>query len=119
MQRDNRLFDDLARVASGAFSSFSALREEAEARVHEQIERVLQRMDVVPRDEFEAVRAMAVKAREENEALAARLGALEEQLAKPAKTTRTATAGTKKSATKAAAGKGRTKATRRRIPPSK
>ncbi|MDP6351515.1 MAG: accessory factor UbiK family protein [Alphaproteobacteria bacterium] len=77
MERDNRLFDDLARVANGALSSFSALKDEAEARLRDQMERILERMDLVRRDEFEAVQAMAVRAREENAALSARLDALE------------------------------------------
>ncbi len=85
IERDNRLLDDLARVAGGALSSFSALREEAEARVREQLERILERMELVNRDEFEAVRQMAVKAREENAALAERVAALEAQIGAPLK----------------------------------
>ena len=81
MQTDNRILDDLARVAAGAFSAMSGLREEVEARMREQFERVLARMNVVSREEFEVVEAMAAKAREEQEALQARLDALEAQLA--------------------------------------
>jgi BMFP domain-containing protein YqiC len=77
MEKEGRLFDDLARVAGGAMSSLTALREEIEARLRDQFERMLANMELVRRDEFEAVRAMAEKAREENEALAARLAALE------------------------------------------
>jgi BMFP domain-containing protein YqiC len=77
MQSQNRLLDDLARVASGALGVAAGMREEVEARLREQFERVLSRMDMVTREEFEAVRAMAVKAREEQEALVARLAALE------------------------------------------
>ncbi len=77
MQKEDRLFDDLARVAGGAWSTAGALGEEFKARMREQLETVLERMDVVRRDEFDAVRAMAVKAREENEALRARIEALE------------------------------------------
>jgi BMFP domain-containing protein YqiC len=88
MEKEGRLFDDLARVAGGAMSSMTALREEIEARLRDQFERMLANMDLVRRDEFEAVRAMAEKAREENEALAARLAALEGRLAeRPAKRT--------------------------------
>ncbi len=79
---DNRLFDDLARVASGALSAFSGVREEAEARLREQFERILGHMDLVTRDEFEAVQAVAVRAREAQEALEARLQAIEAQLAR-------------------------------------
>ena len=77
MQKEGRLFDDLARAAGGAFSAAGALRDEAEARIREALERTLERMDVVRRDEFEAVCAMAAKAREENEALRERVAALE------------------------------------------
>ena len=77
---DNRLFDDLARVATGALSAISGVREEAEARLREQFERILARMDLVTRDEFEAVQAVAVRAREAQEALERRVQKLEEQL---------------------------------------
>lgn len=77
MQKEGHLFDDLARVAGGAMSSFATFRDEAEARLRTQFERILASMDLVRRDEFEAVQAMAVKARKENEALAKRVAALE------------------------------------------
>lgn len=80
MQTENRLFDDLARVAGGAFSTLTSLREEVEARVRERVERLLADMDLVPREEFEAVKAMAQKARLEQEAMAHRLAALEQRL---------------------------------------
>jgi BMFP domain-containing protein YqiC len=84
MQVDNKLLDDLARVASGALGAFSTLREEAEAQMRQQFERILSRMDMVSREEFDAVKAMAVKAREEQEILATRLAALEAKAAPPA-----------------------------------
>ena len=77
MQTQNRLLDDLARVASGAIGVAAGMRAEVEARLREQFERVLAQMDLVTREEFDAVKAMAVKAREEQEALAARLAKLE------------------------------------------
>jgi hypothetical protein len=89
MQKDSRLFDDLARVAGGAMSSFGALRDEAEARLRDQLERILDRMDLVRRDEFDAVREMAIKAREENARTAARLDKLEGKT-KPAAKRKTA-----------------------------
>lgn len=92
MEKDRGLFDDLSRMASGAMSSMSALRDEIEARLRDQFERMLANMDLVRRDEFEAVRAMAEKARAENEALAARVAALERR---PAKRTRKAPAARK------------------------
>jgi BMFP domain-containing protein YqiC len=87
MQTDNRLLDDLSRVATGAFAALSGVREEVEVRLREQFEKVLARMDVVPREEFDAVRAMAVEARAEQERLAARLAAVEALLAEAAKPT--------------------------------
>lgn len=77
MQTDNRLFDDFAKVMGGAVGAFSGLRNEFEQWVKGQVEGLLGRMDLVTREEFEAVRAMAEKARGENEALAARIAALE------------------------------------------
>lgn len=77
MRTDNRLIDDLTRVASGAFSALSGVREDVEARMREQFEKILSRLDLVTREEFEIVRAMASQARVEQEALAARLALLE------------------------------------------
>jgi BMFP domain-containing protein YqiC len=86
MQSQNRFFDDLARVANGAVGALSGVRADVEARFRDQLERVLAGMDVVSREEFEAVKAMAAKAREEQEALLARVAVLESQLAEKAKT---------------------------------
>ena len=95
MQVDNRLLDDLSRVATGAFAALTGVREEVELRLREQFEKVLARMDVVTREEFDAVQAMAARARAEQEKLEARLAALESRLggtaaaaAVPAKTVR-------------------------------
>lgn len=85
MQTSNRLFDDLARVASGAFNTLSGLREEVETRVRERMERMAADLDLVTREEFDAVRAMAVKAREAQEELEARVARLEAALAKQGK----------------------------------
>ncbi len=81
MQSQNRFFDDLARVAAGAMDTLAGVRSEVESRVREQLERVLAGMDVVSRDEFEAVKAMAAKARSEQEDLAKRVAELESRLA--------------------------------------
>lgn len=80
MQTQNRFFDDMARVAAGALSGFAGLRQEIEARVREQIERILRDMDLVTREEFEAVKAVASTARAEQERLAARVARLEKEL---------------------------------------
>jgi len=82
MQTRNRLFDDAARLAGGAVGTLAGIRREVEALVRQQMERVLSSLDLVTRDEFEAARAMAVKARTEQEALAARVAALEKAVAK-------------------------------------
>ena len=81
MQTQNRFFDDLARVAAGAMGTLSGMKSEVESRVREQFERVLAGMDLVSRDEFEAVKAMAAKARSEQEDLANRVAELESKLA--------------------------------------
>ena len=81
MQGENRLFDDLARVASGALGTITGMRGEIETRFHEQMERVLARMNLVRREEFDAVQAMAAKARMGQEMLEARVAALEAKLA--------------------------------------
>jgi len=80
MRDDGKILDDLARVAGGALGALSGLREEAEQRFRRLFEEILGRMDLVRREEFEAVRAVAVKAREEQERLAERLAALEDRL---------------------------------------
>ena len=80
MQTRNPLLDDLARVAVGALGVASGMRAEVEARLRDRFESVLSGMDLVTREEFEAVKAMAVKAREEQEDLAERLSALQARL---------------------------------------
>ncbi len=81
MQSQNRFFDDVARVASGAVGALSGVRGEIEARFRDQLERLLAGMDLVSREEFEAVKAMAAKAREAEELLRQRVEALEARLA--------------------------------------
>lgn len=81
MQTQNRLLDDLARLASGAMGVANEMRGEVESRMRRQFERLLDQMDLVTREEFDAVKAMAAKAREEQEILAERLAALEVRLA--------------------------------------
>ena len=81
MQTSNRFFDDIAKMASGALHTLGGLREEIETRVRERVERWAADMDLVTREEFDAVSAMAAKAREEQERLAARLANLEAELA--------------------------------------
>jgi BMFP domain-containing protein YqiC len=76
-QTTNRIFDDFAKLMTDAAGAAQGLKREVETVVRAQGERVLSEYDVVRRDEFEAVKAMAAKAREENELLQARVVALE------------------------------------------
>jgi BMFP domain-containing protein YqiC len=73
----SRILDDIARLATDAAGAAQGVRREVETVVKTQIERLLRDLDVVTREEFEAVREMALLAREENDKLAARLAALE------------------------------------------
>ena len=81
MQTSNRFFDDLAKVANSAVSTLAGVKGEIEAMVSQRLERFLADMDVVPRDEFEAIKAVAVKARAEQEKLEKRMARLEARLA--------------------------------------
>jgi BMFP domain-containing protein YqiC len=80
-QTTSRFFDDIARLVTDAAGAAQGLRREVDTLVRAQMDRLMQTMDVVKREEFEAVRDMAAKAREENDRLAARLAALEQRLA--------------------------------------
>jgi BMFP domain-containing protein YqiC len=73
----NRVLDDFARLVTDATGVAQGMRREAETAVKSQLERLLATMDVVSREEFEAVKQMAVMAREENEKLSHRVSALE------------------------------------------
>jgi BMFP domain-containing protein YqiC len=77
MQSDNPFLDGLAKLFTDAAGAAQGARSEFESLVKHHLEKLIADMDFVPRDEFEAVKAMAAKAREENQQLAARLEALE------------------------------------------
>ena len=79
-QTSGRFFDDLARLMTGAAGAADGARREFETLMRAQGERVVGSMDLVQREEFEVVKAMAQRAREENDALKARIDALEAQL---------------------------------------
>jgi len=81
MQTDNRFLDDLAKVASGALGSVSGVKHEVEVRIQQQLEKLLARMNLVPREEFDAMKAVAQAAREAQIKLEARVVALEARLA--------------------------------------
>jgi BMFP domain-containing protein YqiC len=83
MQTRNRIFDDAAKLAGGAIGTLEGVRREIEGLVRQQVERILSRFDLVTRDEFDAVKEMAARARAEQEELAQRLETLEALQAKP------------------------------------
>ena len=80
-QTSNRIFDEMARLMNDAAGVATGVRREFDTLMRTQAERILNDLDVVRRDEFEAVKEMARLAREENEALKARIEALEAKLA--------------------------------------
>ncbi|ESY68978.1 accessory factor UbiK family protein [Mesorhizobium sp. M0051] len=77
----NRILDEFAKLMTDAAGAAQGVRREVETAFKGQAERILNTMDVVQREEFEAVREMAAKAREENTRLSARIEALETKLA--------------------------------------
>jgi hypothetical protein len=81
VQTTNRFFDEAARLMNDAAGVAQGVRREFETLFRTQAERILRDLDVVRRDEFEAVKEMARMAREQNEALTARVAALEAALA--------------------------------------
>lgn len=90
MLGDKRLFDDMARVASGAAGALGGFRSRMEGELRDHVERLMSRMNLVTREEYEIALALAQKARTEQEILAERLAALEAKLgvAPAAKTAR-------------------------------
>ncbi|MEO3385173.1 accessory factor UbiK family protein [Mesorhizobium sp. CAU 1741] len=95
----NRILDEFAKLMTDAAGAAQGVRREVETAFRGQAERVLNSMDIVQREEFEAVREMALKARAENEKLAARIAELEAQLgaaASPSPETTSAKPRTKK-----------------------
>jgi BMFP domain-containing protein YqiC len=79
-QTSSRIFDEMARLMNDAAGVASGVRREFDTLFKSQAERILRDLDVVKRDDFEAVREMAKIAREENEALKTRIAALEARL---------------------------------------
>jgi BMFP domain-containing protein YqiC len=79
MQTRNKVLDDISQLMTNAFGVAQGARDEAETAMKSWIDRWMADRDFVTREEFDAVRAMAQKAREENEALKARIEALEEK----------------------------------------
>ncbi len=77
MQSENRFFDDFVKVMNGAAGTFAGMTREAEGAFRERMRDWIGGLDMVSRDEFEAVKAIAVAAREENQLLKVRIEALE------------------------------------------
>ncbi|MBI2717505.1 MAG: accessory factor UbiK family protein [Rhizobiales bacterium] len=76
----SRFFDELAKLMTNAAGAAQGVRREIDTLVQGQVERVINNLELVKRDDFEVVKAMAAKAREENDALARRIAALEARL---------------------------------------
>jgi BMFP domain-containing protein YqiC len=83
MATDNRLFDDIARAANGALGALTGLRDEIEAQLRARMDSWLRNQNFVTRDEFEAVKAMAAKARMENDTMTLRVAELEKAMGLP------------------------------------
>lgn len=77
MQSENRFFDDFAKVLNGAAGTLAGMGREAEAAMRARVRDFVTGLDMVSRDEFEAVKLMAEAAREENARLSVRIAALE------------------------------------------
>ncbi|MDE0779460.1 MAG: accessory factor UbiK family protein [Alphaproteobacteria bacterium] len=80
MQTRSRILDDIARLTNGAAGVATGMRDEVETLVHQRLERVLETLDLVRREEFEAVEAVAIRAREAQEGLEKRVATLEKKL---------------------------------------
>jgi len=93
VQTTNRFFDEMARLMNDAAGAAQGMRREFETLFRGQAERVLRELDLVRREDFEAVKDMARIAREENEALKVRVAALEAALGKSGASSETAAAG--------------------------
>ena len=101
----SKFFDEVAKLMTNAAGAAQGVRNELDTLVKSQVERVLGDLDVVQREEFEAVRAMAQKAREENATLSARIAELESKLPTPSKAPTSSKAKTKAKVKKPAARK--------------
>ena len=80
MQSENKVFDDFVKMVNGFAGTFAGMGREAEASAREKFKEWMGGTDFVGRDEFEAVKAMAAAARDENDALKSRIAALEVKL---------------------------------------
>ena len=113
MSANRRLFDDVSKLATSAAGLVQGASREAEMLLRQRLERILDRMDLVTREEFDVVKEMAMQARMENELLAKRLTVLEEviQANNAKKMVRTTPVGRGKARAKSAAGTKKTQKT--------
>lgn len=79
MQKDNKFFEDVAKVASGAAGTIMEMKRDMEDTIRYQLEKMLQKMDLATKEEFETLKEMLAKTRLEQEELKKRLDALEKQ----------------------------------------
>ncbi len=79
MQKDNKIFDDFAKMATGAAGGLLDMKRELESMVAMQLEKLLQKMNLVTKEEFDTLQAMLAKARSEQDELRKRLDALEKK----------------------------------------
>ena len=93
MQSQNRMFDDFVKMMNGAAGTFAGMTREAEGAFRDRVRDWIGGLDMVSREEFEAVKAIAIAAREEAQALRARIEALEAANAPAARRTRNAPGG--------------------------
>ena len=96
MQSENRMFDDFVKMMNGVAGTMAGMGREAESSMREKMREFVGGQDFVGRDEFEAVKAMAAAARDENEILKARIAALEAKVAGPPSGTAAASDGSKR-----------------------
>ncbi|WP_206378393.1 accessory factor UbiK family protein [Sneathiella limimaris] len=96
MQSDSKIFDDFAKLASGALGTAQGMKAEMDNLMHQQMERMLSKMDLVPRDEFDAVKAMVVSLSDKVEQQEEVIKELKAQLAKKAPAKRSASSTSKK-----------------------
>ena len=85
MQTNSRIFDDIARLASGALGTAQGVKTEWDNLLHQRMERMIANMDLVPREEFDAIKAMVVSLSETVEKQQAQIAALEKKIASPRK----------------------------------
>ena len=96
MQSENKMFDDLVKMVNGFAGTMAGMGREAESSAREKFREWVGGQDFVGRDEFDAVKAMAAAARDENELLKARITALEAKAGVAASTATAAKRGSKK-----------------------